>query len=114
MHSYEIFMRAVYGRVLHGTSMSLPLPSWSSITQCCVYSTGTPVPAIPVCSGILPVTERHDVESGAVIAKFHYTGARPDPHGPNRVSPQKKSARVRSGPCRVRVVEFSYKLNGSN
>ena len=44
-------------------------------------------------------------------AKFHYT----DPHGPNGVSPQKKSVRVRagpvgsvSGPCRVRVVEFSY------
>ena len=70
-----------------------------------------------------------------VIAKFHYTDtdtdptrtksahvvgyelnyttrARPDPHGPNGVSPQKKSVRVRSGPCRVRVrvrvVEFSY------
>ena len=46
-----------------------------------------------------------------VRAKFHYT----DPHGPNGVSPQKKSVRVRagpvgsvSGPYRVRVVEFSY------
>ena len=44
-------------------------------------------------------------------AKFHYTDptrTRPDPHGPNGLSPQKKSVRVRSGPCRVRVVEFSY------
>ena len=112
-------MRAVYGRVLHGTSMSLPLPSWSSITQCCVYSTGTPVPAIPVCSGILPVTERHDVESGAVIAKFHYTG----PTGPARTRTDFFAARVseklrwvragvRQSPCgsgRVRVVEFSIK-----
>jgi len=36
------------------------------------------------------------------------TRTRPDPHGPNGVSPQKKSVRVLSGPCRVRVVEFSY------
>ena len=35
------------------------------------------------------------------------TRTRPDTHGPNGVSPQKKSVRVRSGPCRVRVVEFS-------
>ena len=51
-------------------------------------------------------------------AKFHYTDTdtnptrtRPDPHGPNGVSPQKSpcgSVRVRWGPCRVRVVEFSY------
>jgi len=27
------------------------------------------------------------------------TRTRPDPHGPNGVSPQKKSVRVRSGPC---------------
>jgi len=27
------------------------------------------------------------------------TRTRPDPHGPNGVSPQQKSARVRSGPC---------------
>jgi len=38
------------------------------------------------------------------------TRTRPDPHGPNGVSPQKQSVRVRSGPCRVRVVEFSYYL----
>ena len=35
------------------------------------------------------------------------TRTRPDPHGPNGVSPQKKSVRFRSGPCRVRVVELS-------
>ena len=46
-----------------------------------------------------------------VIAKFHYT----DPTGPARTQRSfaaKKSVRVRSGPCRVRVrvrvVEFSY------
>ena len=56
-----------------------------------------------------------------VIAKFHYTGPTGpdrtrtdfvgDPHGPNGVSPQKKSVQVRAGPVgsgRVRVVEFSY------
>jgi len=53
-----------------------------------------------------------------LIAKFHYTDTdtnptrtRPDPHEPNGVSPQKSpfgSVRVRSGPCGVRVVEFSY------
>ena len=68
-----------------------------------------------------------------IIAKFHYTdptrtghgqsprtlsgtsyiplhGPDTDPNGPNGVSPQKSpcgSVRVRSGPCRVRVVEFS-------
>jgi len=67
MHSYEIFMRAVYGRVLHGTSIchsgSRPGPARSSAV---FYSTDNPVPAIPVCSGILPVAERHDAESGAV------------------------------------------------
>jgi len=42
-----------------------------------------------------------------LIAKFHYT----DPTGPARTQRSfsaKKSVRVRSGPCRVRVVEFSY------
>ena len=50
-----------------------------------------------------------------VKAKFHYTDPHGlcigDPHGPNGVSPQKKSVRVRagpvgsvSGPCRVRSV----------
>ena len=48
------------------TAVRLPSRSRSRITQCCVYTTGTPVPAIPVCSGILPVAERHDAESGAV------------------------------------------------
>ena len=67
------------------------------------------------------------------ISKFHYTDptgpgsptksahvvgyelnsttrTRPDPHGPNGVLSQKSpcgSVRVRSGPCQVRVVEFS-------
>ena len=68
------------------------------------------------------VTNRHRLRSfcgkrrvlrcGLVIAKFHYT----DPTGPARTqrsfaakkSPR-GSVRVRSGPCRVRVVEFSYK-----
>ena len=35
---------------------------------------------------------------GMLRAKFHYTDRTgPDPHGPNGVSPQKKSVRVRSG-----------------
>ena len=72
----------------------------------------------------------HATVQKLLIAKFHYTDptgpgsptesahvveyelnsttrTRPDPHGPNGVSSQKKSVRVRSGPCRVRVVEFS-------
>ena len=55
--------------------------------------------------------DSRDLINCTVIAKFHYTDptrTRPDPHGPNGVSPQKKSVRVRSGPCRARVVEFSY------
>jgi len=42
-----------------------------------------------------------------VRAKFHYT----DPTGPTRTQRSfaaKKSVRVRAGPCRVRVVEFSF------
>jgi len=58
--------------VLHGTSMSLKIPSRSRnfysrshssqpVVKRCVYDI-----VIPVCSSMLPVTERHDVESGTV------------------------------------------------
>ena len=88
-------------------------------------------PASP--AGLTPVEQNYVTVTlwtrsiGRFIAKFHYTcptRARPDPngpewtrtdfvgdpHGPNGVSPQKSrcgSGRVRSGPCRARVVEFS-------
>ena len=48
-------------------------------------------------------------------AKFHYTDTdtdptrtRPDPHGPARTFFAAKLRWVRAGPCRVRVVEFSF------
>ena len=67
--------------------------------------------------------ERERERETTLIAKFHYTDPtgpgspaksahvveyelnsttriRPDPHGPNGVSPQKKSVRVRAGPVR--------------
>ena len=31
-----------------------------------VFTVWVPVPVMPVCSGILPVMEHHDVETGAV------------------------------------------------
>ena len=79
-----------------------------------------------------PDTDRTRTKSAHVVGYElnSTTRTRPDPHGPNGVSPQKKSVRVRvrvrvvefsssptmcadfvrvgSGPCRVRVVEFSY------
>jgi len=58
-----------------------------------------------------PVLARYKLNS-TTRTRTDFVG---DPHGPNGVSPQKKSVRVRSGPvgfvsgpCRVRVVEFSY------
>jgi len=60
--------------VLHGTSMSLPVPSWYFYSHShpgptqtrAVFTVWVPVPVIPICSGILPIMECHDVESGAV------------------------------------------------
>ena len=60
------------------------------------------------CPAMNALFVREDRETGKLaqkpclfIAKFHYTDptrTRPDPHGPNGVSPQKKSVRVRAGP----------------
>ena len=59
------------------------------------------------CAWLFGVTRVCPEDMSLVLAKFHYT----DPTGPARTQRSfaaKKSVRVRSGPCRVRVVEFSY------
>ena len=78
-------------------------------TRTQVHCTRTDLPGHQPCGRLA---------SRVVIAKFHYTNTdtgptrtrtRTDPHGPNGVSPQKKSVNVSvSGPCRARVVEFCY------
>jgi len=85
--------------------------------------------------GVFPIARTRCAAPFSVIAKFHYTDTDTDPtrtrhgpdtdkvrarsrlnsttrtrHGPERTQRSfaaKKSVRVRSGPCRVRVVEFS-------